>query len=101
MDHDISHTRRDLVTRVATLELLVSDLIDILWRVDPRAMEQMARDAAHDLEIQTSRIGPPAVEARRERLYAVLTERGRKLSHRRSPRRDDSGRLELSIEARR
>ena len=55
MREDIPASRRDLVARVATLELLISDLIDLLWRVDPAAMEQLAREANHDLEIQNSR----------------------------------------------
>ena len=45
MSEDIASSRRDLVARVATLELLVSDLIDLLWKVDPKGMERLADDA--------------------------------------------------------
>jgi hypothetical protein len=92
MAQDISTSRRELVVRVATLELLVADLIDLLWRIDPKGMEQIAGEAGHDLDTQITRIGPPAVEARRERLFAVLQDRRRKLQHRRGARRDASGR---------
>lgn len=77
------HSRRDLVARVATLELLVADLVEILWRVDPKAMEQLSRDAGHDLEIQNSRAAIPAGEHQRERLYTVLNNRKRILTRRR------------------
>ncbi|WP_411287117.1 hypothetical protein [Phenylobacterium sp.] len=84
MREDIPASRRDLIARVATLELLISDLIDLLWRVDPAAMEQLAREASHDLEIQNSRTVLAAGEHQRERLYGVLQERRRKLEHRRT-----------------
>lgn len=74
----------DLVARVATLELLVADLVDLLWQVDPKAMERLARDAEHDLEIQNNRTPLPAGEKQRMRLYAVLQDRRRKLQHRRA-----------------
>ena len=82
MSEDLPASRRDLVGRVATLELLVSDLIDLLWRVDPQAMERLASDAARDLEIQNSRV-LAAAEHQRERLFTVLQDRKRKLGHRR------------------
>lgn len=82
MTEDLPTSRRDLVARVATLELLVSDLIDVLWRIDPKAMEALAGEAGRDLEIQNSRI-LAAAEHQRERLFTVLSDRRRKLQHRR------------------
>ncbi|MCR5874940.1 hypothetical protein LRS10_12595 [Phenylobacterium sp. J426] len=81
----IRTSRRDLVSRVATLELLVHDLVDLLWRLDPEAMDRLAREAGQDLEIQNSRIPLPAGEHQRERLYAVLKDRQRMLKPRRAP----------------
>jgi hypothetical protein len=83
MNQDISTSRRELVTRVATLELLVADLIDLLWRLDPVAMEKLGQEAAHDLAIQNSRTVLPGGEHQRERLYGVLQDRRRRLQHRR------------------
>ena len=82
MPEEVASSKRDLVARVATLELLVSDLIDLLWEVDPAAMEALAADAARDLEIQNSRV-LAAAEHQRERLFTVLSDRRRKLQHRR------------------
>lgn len=82
MSEEIRTSQRDLVARVATLELLVSDLIDLLWEVDPAAMQRLSRDADRDLALQNSRVLPGA-EHQRERLFAVLQERRRKLQHRR------------------
>jgi hypothetical protein len=82
MSEDTAGTRRDLIARVATLELLVSDLIDLLWRVDPQGMGRVASEAAADLEIHHNRT-LTAAEHQRERLYTVLAERKRKLQHRR------------------
>jgi hypothetical protein len=82
MSEELPASRRDLVARVATLELLVSDLIDLLWTVDPAAMEGLAADAARDLDIQNSRV-IAAAENQRERLFTVLQDRKRKLQHRR------------------
>lgn len=84
MRDEIRTSNHDLVARVATLELLVADLIDLLWRLDPAAMERLAKDAEHDLEIQTNRTPLPAGENQRMRLFAVLQDRRRKLQHRRS-----------------
>ncbi|WP_334164978.1 hypothetical protein [Phenylobacterium sp.] len=89
MSEDIASSRRDLVARVATLELLVSDLIDLLWKVDAKGMERLADDAAQDLEIQNTRI-LAAAEHQRERLFTVLAERRRKLKHRRRAREDEA-----------
>ena len=83
MSEEIRTSKHDLVARVATLELLVSDLIDMLWRVDPAAMERLAREADQDLSIHNSRI-MPAGETQRLRQFNVLQDRRRRLQHRRS-----------------
>lgn len=83
MNEDTSGGRRDLVARVAILELLVADLVDLLWRVNPEAMDTLAKEAARDLDIQNSRTNLTAAEHQRDRLYSVLNERKRKLQHRR------------------
>jgi hypothetical protein len=79
MSDDVSTSKRDLVARVATLELLVADLIHALWRVDPQGMSRLASEASHDLEIQHTRIELPVGEHQRERLYTVLETRRRML----------------------
>lgn len=86
MPDEIRTSRHDLVARVATLELLVADLIDLLWRIDPQAMDRLAVEAEQDLQIQQNRTPLPAGETQRQRLYNVLQDRRRKLQHRR-PRR--------------
>jgi hypothetical protein len=83
---EIRTSNHDLVARVATLELLVADLIDLLWKIDPQAMERLARDAEQDLEIQNNRAPLRAGENQRMRLFAVLQDRRRKLQHRRGKR---------------
>jgi hypothetical protein len=83
MDQEIRTSRRDLIARVATLELLVSDLIGVLQRVDPAAMQQLAQDAARDTEIQNSRTLQVA-EHQRDRLHTVLSDRQRKLQPKRA-----------------
>jgi hypothetical protein len=82
MSEDIAGSRRDLIARVATLELLVSDLVDLLWRIDPQGMGRVAAEAAEDLTIHHNRT-LNAAEHQRERLQTVLSERKRKLQHRR------------------
>ena len=83
MDPKIRTSKRDLIARVATLELLVSDLIGILHTVAPKAMQQLALDATRDMEIQNTRTLPVA-EHQRDRLHTVLEDRRRKLQLRRS-----------------
>jgi len=83
MAEEIRTSKHDLIARVATLELLVSDLIDLLWRVDPAGMKRLAQDADHDLSIQHNRTPLPAGEHQRMRLYSVLQDRKRRLQHRR------------------
>lgn len=82
MPEDAAAGKRDLVARVATLELLVADLVDTLWRVDPAAMEKLSRAATRDLEIQHART-LQAAEHQRERLFTVLNTRRRMLKPRR------------------
>ena len=82
MSEDIRNSNRDLVARVATLELLVSDLVHILWRVDPKAMEKLANDAGHDLDLHHQRTALKSAEHQRERLYTVLNTRKRMLKPR-------------------
>ena len=79
MPDEVSTSKRDLVARVATLELLVADLIHILWRLDPSAMDRLADEAVHDLQIQHTRVALPVGEHQRERLYTVLETRRRML----------------------
>jgi hypothetical protein len=79
---DVRASKRDLVARVATLELLVSDLVHILWRLDPNAMDRLAGEAAHDLDIHHHRVALAAGEHQRERLYTVLDTRRRMLRRR-------------------
>jgi hypothetical protein len=79
---DIPSSKRDLVARVATLELLVADLVHILWRVDPTAMGRLADDASHDLDIHNHRTALPVAEHQRERLFTVLQTRRRMLKPR-------------------
>lgn len=84
MQDEVSTSKRDLVARVATLELLVADLIHALWRIDPVGMGKLAHEADHDLEIQHTRIALPVAEHQRERLYAVLETRRRMLTRKKS-----------------
>lgn len=79
MNDDIATSRRDLVARVATLELLVADLVHILWQVSPEAMNKLANDAVHDLEIGHTRVALPVGDHQRDRLYTVLRTRQRML----------------------
>lgn len=83
MADDIRTSKHDLIARVATLELLVSDLVELLWQVNPGAMDRLAHDADHDLMIQHNRTPLPAAENQRARLYSVLQDRKRRLQHRR------------------
>lgn len=83
MSIEVDTAKRELVARVATLELLVADLVEMLWQLDPERMEQLGEDAAHDLEIQNARFMPAGAEHQRERLFSVLRDRQHKLSHRR------------------
>ena len=94
MEQEVRTSRRDLIARVATLELLVSDLIGILHRIDPAAMQQLAQDAARGTEIQNTRTLQVAAH-QRDRLHTVLSDRQRKLQ----PRRARATRLTEVIDA--
>jgi len=81
---NIPQSRRDLIARVATLELLVADLIHALWRLDPDGMERLAGDAAHDAELQHTRLIQSVPEHQRDRLHTVLESRRRTLGRRKT-----------------
>jgi hypothetical protein len=75
--------RRELVVRVATLELLVADLLHVVRQVAPDAVEALAAEAAIDRDVQMARTMPDDAEDQRFRLHQVLEERERRLRHRR------------------
>lgn len=79
MSDDDSNGKRDLIARVATLELLVADLIHALWRVDPQGMDRMADEASHDVDVQQTLGALPLGDQERERVYSVLETRRRML----------------------
>jgi hypothetical protein len=74
---------RDLVTRVATLELLVADLLHLVRQIAPDEVNILAAEAARDLELQTARVMPCGAENQRFRLHQVLDGRARNLAKRR------------------
>lgn len=76
---EFATSNRDLVARVAALELLVADLVHVLLQVSPTAMNKLANDAVHDLEIGHTRVALPIGDHQRDRLYAVLRSRQRML----------------------
>lgn len=75
--------RRELVVRVATLELLVSDLIHLLRQVAPDKVDALVAEAVRDEEAQAARTMPAGAENQRFRLHQVFDERRRRLQHRR------------------
>lgn len=79
--------QRELVVRVATLELLVADLLHLIRQVAPEAVEELAREAAHDLENQVAHDMPSDAEHQRFRLQQVLSGRARNLAKRRFSQR--------------
>ena len=80
-------TQRELVIRVATLELLVADLIHIVRQCALDAVNELAAEAARDVDIQTARTMPCDAENQRFRLRKVLDSRARNLASQRfSPR---------------
>src|SRR5579863_6079663 len=79
--------RRELVVRVATLELLVADLIHLVRQLAPEALDELAGEAEHDLTLQTGRDMPAGAESQRFRLQQVLSGRARGLASRRYSRR--------------
>ena len=84
MDHETSSlSQRELVVRVATLELLVADLIHLLRAVDPAAVDGLGREATLDRDVNDARSMPADAEHQRFRLHQVFAERVRALSRRR------------------
>ena len=84
MDHVTSTlSQRELVVRVATLELLVADLIHLLRAVDPQAVDNLVREATRDRDVNDARAMPADAEHQRFRLHQVFDERVRALSRRR------------------
>lgn len=75
--------RRELVVRVATLELLVADLIHLVRQVAPQEVDILAKEAAIDRDAQMARSMPADAEGQRFRLHQVLDSRARQLTHRR------------------
>ena len=75
--------KRELVVRVATLELLVADLIHIARQVAPQEVDILAREAAIDRDAQMARSMPADAETQRFRLHQVLESRARQLGQRR------------------
>ena len=80
-------TTRDMAVRLATLELLVSDLLEIVARVAPAELKAMVADAEADLMTQNARLMPAGAEHLRDRLHAVFEARRQKLARRRAGRR--------------
>lgn len=80
-------TTRDLAVRVATLELLVSDLLEIVARVAPGELKAMIEEAEADLITQDARLMPAGAEHLRDRLHAVFEARRQRLRRRRAGRR--------------
>ena len=70
---DFATSNRDLVARVAALELLVADLVHVLWQVTPNAMNKLANEIGHN------RVALPVGDHQRDRLYTVLRTRQRML----------------------
>ena len=84
MDHATSSlNQRELIVRVATLELLVADLIHLLRAVDPEAVETLVQEATRDRDLNDARAMPADAEHQRFRLHQVFAERVRALSRRR------------------
>ena len=74
---------RELVVRVATLELLVADLIHLLHQVAPGEVEAVVHEAAMDRDAQVARNMPAGAENQRFRLHQVLDQRARQLGQKR------------------
>ena len=75
--------RRQLVVRVATLELLVADLIHLLHQVAPDKLDALVSEAVIDRDAQLARDMPGGAEHQRYQLHQVFEERCRRLKHRR------------------
>jgi hypothetical protein len=75
--------RRELVVRVATLELLVADLIHLLRQVAPDKVDKLLEEAVVDRDTQITREMPAGAENQRYQLHQVFEERCRRLKHKR------------------
>ena len=77
--------RRELVVRVATLELLVADLIHLMRQVAPEKVDELLSEALVDRDAQMVREMPAGAEHQRYQLHQVFEERCRRLKHKRVP----------------
>src|SRR5260221_5641913 len=75
--------QKELTVRVATLELLVADLVHALRQVAPDVVEALGAEAVLDRDGQMCHDMPPGAEHQRFRLHQVLDERARRLGYRR------------------
>ncbi len=75
--------RRELVVRVATLELLVADLIHLMRQIAPVELETLLAEAQVDRDAQMSHDMVGDAENQRYRLHQVFEERCRQLKHKR------------------
>ncbi|MEO6376507.1 MAG: hypothetical protein ABIO37_00670 [Caulobacteraceae bacterium] len=84
--------RRELVVRVATLELLVADLVHLMRRIAPAEVDTLLAEALVDRDAQMSHDMIGDAEAQRYRLHQVFEERCRQLKNKRfgGPHRNPS-----------
>ena len=75
--------RRELVVRVATLELLVADLIHVIRQIAPDKLDVLVSEALIDRDLQLAREMPGGAESQRYQLHQVFEERYRHLNHKR------------------
>ena len=75
--------RRELVVRVATLELLVADLIHLMRKLAPDQVDTLLAEAQVDRDVQMSHDMIGDAESQRYRLHQVFEERCRQLKHKR------------------
>ena len=75
--------QKELVLRVATLELLVSDLTHIVRQLAPERLDAIATEAAADAAKQMCRDMEAGAEHQRFRLHQVLDDRARRLKSKR------------------
>ncbi|HKT53525.1 MAG TPA: hypothetical protein VJP88_03675 [Caulobacteraceae bacterium] len=71
------------MVRVATLELLVADLIHLVRQIAPHEVDGLAGEAVIDRDAQMARSMPADAEDQRFRLHQVFESRARQLSQRR------------------
>lgn len=68
--------------RLAVLDMLVADLVAVLWDRHPHPMERLMAEARQDTQLQGARTVSSA-EHVREKLSSIFRERERKLARRR------------------